>query len=92
MKDIGLDSEDVAMTPMIYNVTELSTAVKQWLLRQLLERTEWPVVYFHPDIEIFTPLYEIEDLASRHGIVITPHITDPIPQDSALFSCTITTD
>ncbi len=82
LSNIGMDPDDVIKMPMMYNVTELSTAVKPWLLRHLLDREGKAVVYFDPDIEIFMPLYEVGDLANKHSIVLTPHVTEPIPQDN----------
>ena len=82
LTQIGLDPGDEYRMPMIYNVTELSTAVKPWLLRHLRESAASDaVVYFDPDIEIFAPLYDIGELARAHGIVLTPHVTEPIPRD-----------
>jgi glycosyltransferase involved in cell wall biosynthesis len=80
LRDIGLDEGDEFRMPMIYNVTELSTAVKPWLLRRLL-KTAGPVFYFDPDIEIFAPIDDIAALAQEHSIVLTPHVTAPIPRD-----------
>lgn len=81
LNDIELDPGDAHRMPMIYNVTELSTAVKPWLLRHLLKSGTSPVVYFDPDIEIFAPLYDIAELAQKHSIVLTPHVTEPMPRD-----------
>jgi glycosyltransferase involved in cell wall biosynthesis len=81
LNDIGLDEGDAHRMPMIYNVTELSTAVKPWLLRQLLKAATGPVVYFDPDIEIFAPLHDVGRLAQEHSIVLTPHVTEPMPRD-----------
>lgn len=82
LSHIGLDPGDEYRMPMIYNVTELSTAVKPWLLRHLRESSgSDAVVYFDPDIEVFAPLYDIGELARSHSIVLTPHVTEPIPRD-----------
>src|SRR2546423_1869315 len=81
LNHIGLDEGDAHRMPMIYNVTELSTAVKPWLLRHLLKSTATPVIYFDPDIEIFAPLRDIGQLAQEHSIVLTPHVTEPMPRD-----------
>ena len=81
LNEIGLDEGDAHRMPMIYNVTELSTAVKPWLLRHLLTIAGTPVVYFDPDIEIFAPLDDIGHLANEHSIVLTPHVTEPMPRD-----------
>src|SRR5688500_1667523 len=45
LADIGLDPGDAYRMPMIYNVTELSTAVKPWLLRRFLNEMMSPVIY-----------------------------------------------
>jgi SAM-dependent methyltransferase/glycosyltransferase involved in cell wall biosynthesis len=72
---------DLAMMRLIYDVTELSTAVKPALLRALLKRTGGPVMYLDPDIEVFSSLAEIDALAAAHGLVLTPHLLGPLPDD-----------
>jgi glycosyltransferase involved in cell wall biosynthesis/SAM-dependent methyltransferase len=65
-----------------YDVMELSTAVKPWLLRTLLERPGYDsVVYLDPDIRIFAPLEEIEQRVASHDVVLTPHFDKPLPRD-----------
>jgi len=65
-----------------YDVMELSTAVKPWLLRTLLERPDYDhVVYLDPDIRIFAPLEEIERRVAAHDVVLTPHFNKPLPRD-----------
>jgi glycosyltransferase involved in cell wall biosynthesis/SAM-dependent methyltransferase len=81
LNDIGLDPGDAYRMAVIYNVTELSTAVKPWLLRRFLNDETQSVIYFDPDIEIFSPLYDLAELAREHSIVLTPHVTEPIPRD-----------
>jgi glycosyltransferase involved in cell wall biosynthesis/2-polyprenyl-3-methyl-5-hydroxy-6-metoxy-1,4-benzoquinol methylase len=81
LNDIGLDPGDAYRMAVIYNVTELSTAVKPWLLRRFLNDQTQSVIYFDPDIEIFSPLYDLAELAREHSIVLTPHVTEPIPRD-----------
>jgi glycosyltransferase involved in cell wall biosynthesis len=78
--DIGLpDAERMAA---YYDVMELSTAVKPWLLRTLLARPSYDSVsYLDPDIQVFSSLVKIEEEAIRHGIVLTPHFTLPLPRD-----------
>lgn len=65
-----------------YTVLELSTAVKPWLLSTLQSRyTDGRVVYLDPDIEVHNSLQDVDDLIAAHGLVLTPHTTDPMPRD-----------
>ncbi len=65
----------------MYDVTELATAVKPWLLEHLLAEQDTPVSYFDPDIRFYAPVDEINELAVEHELVLIPHITAPIPDD-----------
>jgi glycosyltransferase involved in cell wall biosynthesis len=65
-----------------YDVLELSTAVKPWLVRHLLERRSAErVTYLDPDIEVFSSLAEVDELLRDHALVVNPHLTDPLPRD-----------
>ena len=78
--DIGLP--DVERMAAFYDIMELSTAVKPWLLQTLLARPGVDSVsYLDPDIQVFAPLTKIEEEAKRHGMVLTPHFTTPLPRD-----------
>jgi glycosyltransferase involved in cell wall biosynthesis len=77
---IGLP--DAKRMAAIYDVMELSTAVKPWLLRTLLDRPGVDSIsYLDPDIQVFSSLVKIEEEAKKHGIVLTPHFTKPLPRD-----------
>src|SRR5271154_4488558 len=55
-----------AMAAM-YDVTELATAVKPWLLAHLLDDGQGtPIAYFDPDIRFYAPVAEIEQQAIEH--------------------------
>lgn len=69
-----------------YSVLELSTAVKPWLLRHLMEETDEPVTYLDPDIKVYGELGELDRLATRHGVVLIPHNSEPIPPDGRMPS------
>ena len=64
-----------------YSVLELSTAVKPWLLRYLMGLTDGPVTYLDPDIKVYGSLEPLDVLARERGVVLTPHNSQPIPQD-----------
>jgi glycosyltransferase involved in cell wall biosynthesis len=81
-----LSAADVGCEPFVhmalsYSVLELSTAVKPWLLRHLLAGTGRPVTYLDPDIKVYGSLGPLDDLAARHGVVLIPHNSEPIPLD-----------
>ena len=79
-REVGIPSFD--RMAALYSVLELSTAVKPWLLRHLLnERGCETLSYLDPDIEIHDDLGEIEALLRKHGLVVTPHLTAPMPRD-----------
>ncbi len=56
-----------------YEVLELSTAVKPWLLRHLLSEGAPTITYLDPDIRVQASLQQLDDLARTHGVVLTPH-------------------
>jgi GT2 family glycosyltransferase/glycosyltransferase involved in cell wall biosynthesis len=64
-----------------YDVTELATAVKPWAFEYLFARGAPVVIYLDPDIEVFDSLGPLEPLTRARGMVLTPHVTEPLPQD-----------
>ncbi len=64
-----------------YDVLELSTAVKPWLLRSQLEQGAEAITYLDPDIQVFGSLELLDREAREHGLALTPHSTTPIPDD-----------
>ncbi|HZU79854.1 MAG TPA: glycosyltransferase, partial [Acidimicrobiales bacterium] len=65
-----------------YDVTELSTAVKPTLLSVLMRKFgERRVLYIDPDIWVVRPLTEVARALEDHEIVLTPHLSGPIPDD-----------
>ena len=78
--ELGIDRYD--RMAALYNVLELSTAVKPWLLKHLLgERGIEHLAYLDPDIQIFDPLSEVDALLRDNELVVTPHATEPMPRD-----------
>jgi hypothetical protein len=65
-----------------YGVIELATAVKPFVLSHLFqEYGEEDVVFFDPDILVTRPLTELRKALDVGDIVLTPHITRPLPLD-----------
>jgi hypothetical protein len=66
-----------------YDILELNTACKPWLISRLLEnRGIDRVLYLDPDTRVYSPLSEVESGMDRgKSIVVTPHLTRPIDDD-----------
>jgi glycosyltransferase involved in cell wall biosynthesis/SAM-dependent methyltransferase len=77
-----LDIDGFADMATAYDILELSTAVKPWFLRHLIDRHEsGRVMYLDPDIQVTDSLAPVDELIAEHGIVLIPHLTAPIPDD-----------
>lgn len=82
-----IDLEELAIPNLYemcfkYGVVEFSTAVKPYLLSLLLgEYGEEEILYFDPDLMIMRRLDELRRALAEGDIVLTPHITRPLPVD-----------
>jgi glycosyltransferase involved in cell wall biosynthesis/SAM-dependent methyltransferase len=81
--DLDLSAADFDDMRSRYTVLELSTAVKPWLLRYMLDHVDdgSGIAYFDPDIQVHSRMEELEAALGRTGIVLTPHLTKPMPRD-----------
>ena len=79
--EFGIDKQDYLRMATAYDVTELATAVKPYVLRELRRAGRDVVIYLDPDITVFRPMPEVAELAMRHQLVLTPHFTEPLPRD-----------
>lgn len=80
LADLGFDEYQLDLMRTIYDVMELSTAVKPRFLRFLLEHDEL-ACYIDPDIYVYRSFDDLIEPARTVGIVLTPHVLDPIPRD-----------
>ena len=78
---IGLEAWDEMRGA--YDVLELSTAVKPWLLRWLLQEHDdgSGTAYLDPDIRVLSRMTELEETLQHHSAVLTPHVTQGMPRD-----------
>ncbi len=87
LSDLDISPADERLMRTVYDVMEFSTAVKPSFLRHLLRAGEAtsdePVAacYLDPDIQVFAPFGPQVDAALEHGIVLTPHVLEPVPRD-----------
>lgn len=74
-----LEIPDFRRMAFKYNVIELDTAVKPFFFLHLMEKYgAKKLLYFDPDIVVFTPLHDLSRLLDAHDIVLTPHMTEPV--------------
>ena len=78
--DIDFGDEGFEDMAACYDVTEFATAVKPYVLRQLLDAFEC-VLYLDPDIYIYATLTPIVEATMLHGISLTPHCLEPMAHD-----------
>ncbi|HLH43226.1 MAG TPA: glycosyltransferase [Bryobacteraceae bacterium] len=65
-----------------YSLLELSTAVKPYATQYLLDRYgPENIVYFDPDILLYSSLDSILGRLKTHSFLLTPHITSPLGDD-----------
>ena len=79
--ELGIDGFDEMAG--LYDVLELSTAVKPWLMRHLLARAGdgGGVLYLDPDMRLYQPLTELFAQVRAHDVVLCPHNLEPMPRD-----------
>jgi len=66
-----------------YNALELNTALKPFFFEYLLRtRGLQKLVYCDPDTVFFSGLEDAWELLNRHSMLLTPHITEPYPDQS----------
>jgi hypothetical protein len=80
-EDLGIDPGELGRLRGIYDVAELTTALKPALLRVLLERTSEPVLYLDADTDVHGALDGTAVLARAYGIALSPHLLEPAPAD-----------
>lgn len=60
-----------------YTMLELNTAVKPFVIATLFDRGGYDkVIYFDPDIRIYSSLREMFELLDQYNVLLTPHLTD----------------
>ena len=82
---LGLEERELLNLAMIYDVVEFSTAVKPLAMLRLLETYD-QVAYLDPDLYLVSPLAELPALIDEHGVVLTPHILQPIPPGTSTMA------
>lgn len=81
-EELGLNEFDELVNK--YRIVELNTAIKPSFFKHLVHKySEFDkIIYFDPDIEIFSSIAPLSDYLNLYDIVITPHILKPPPLDN----------
>lgn len=67
-----------------YTLTEFCTAIKPSCFLYLFENKGYEkVIYFDPDIYVFSSLSTIYDIIDTYSILVTPHLIFPIMDDNS---------
>jgi hypothetical protein len=67
---------------MRYDILELNTNVKPTFMKYLLAKFELEaLIYLDPDIYVYSPLIPIMGMLPAFNVVLTPHLTSPLPDD-----------
>jgi glycosyltransferase involved in cell wall biosynthesis len=80
--ELALDAQEFRRMALLYDVTELSTALKPWALELVLDRGADVAVYLDPDIYVYSCLDEVEHAARDCQILLTPHTVTPMRRDN----------
>lgn len=74
----ALDIPDRERWAYFHTIVELATAIKPFVLKQLLARPDvGQVLYFDPDMVLFSRLDDLTDALAGSNVVLTPHQTKP---------------
>lgn len=76
LDDLGIDES--GKWAYCHNIVELSTAIKPFVLQRILDRPDCSaVLYFDPDMAIFSRLDELVEMLGHSSIILTPHLACP---------------
>lgn len=79
--DLAIDKDVLDSMHVMYDVMEYATALKPAMLMYLHRSGVLSASYFDPDIRIYGALDDVFETAARQGIVLTPHVLEPLPRD-----------
>jgi hypothetical protein len=69
-----------------HTIVELSTAIKPFMLKKLLGRDDCGgVLYFDPDMVLFSPLNDITAFLTDGSAILTPHLLEPETDIAAIM-------
>lgn len=82
IEELGLP--DLSSRFVWYEIFEATNSIKPFGFRRLFADGFDVVLYLDADIKVYSEFREVEEALSRHALVLTPHLTHPLPQDGLL--------
>lgn len=67
-----------------YDLHEFIFSLKPFVIENLISQGYDKVIYFDSDIQLFNPLSNIFAELDENNILLTPHLTGPIPDDDLM--------
>jgi hypothetical protein len=77
-EELALEQAEFETMASIYDALELSCAMKPWAIEHALALDD-AVLYLDSDVEVFASLEPLLERTREHGLVLTPHLTEPPP-------------
>ncbi len=77
-----LNIPDFSSFAFRYEIMEINTAVKPFMFKHLLRKGHQAILYFDPDIQIFSRVEQVlEKLRDGASFALTPHLCRPVEGD-----------
>ena len=77
-QDVGVDRARHLRAAMMYGAQGRASSMKATLLRSLIDAGAPAALLFDADIRVYAPLEPVAELAEAHGLVLSPHVHDPV--------------
>lgn len=77
-KHINVDLNQMLIN---YDILEMNTAIKPFVIEYLFKENYEKVIYLDPDIYFKNKITKVENLLNDFDIILTPHITKEYPDD-----------
>lgn len=78
----ALNLPDLDKMAFQYDITEFNTAVKPFVFQALFAQGTQAAIYLDPDICLYQPLSALWNVLGQQPAIVTPHITEPLPNDN----------
>jgi hypothetical protein len=83
-EDLGIGARDLEQMRGIYDVAEMTTALKPRFVRHLVDSGADGVVYLDSDIDLLGPVDDVAELARASGVALSPHVLGQPPSEAYL--------